>query len=61
MMEEFDQIKIRRSWPNKNDFDPNTKIEICKIKKKNRSTEKQNLKKIIKNVSSLEDLDDLEF
>jgi hypothetical protein len=35
-----DEIKIRKSWPNKGDFDPATKIEKPKIDYK-RSDKKQ--------------------
>lgn len=61
MKDSFDpnQIKIRKSWPG--DFNPETKIEQPKPKKKNRSAEKQNLRKALQNVNSLEDLDDLEI
>lgn len=54
-------IKIRKSFPE--GFDPSEKIETPKPLKKNRSSEKQNLKKILKNIDlmSEDELDDLEF
>jgi hypothetical protein len=52
---EENDIKIRKTFPG--DFDPSTKVEISKPFKKNRSSEKQNLKKILNNLENLDDLD----
>ena len=50
-------IKVRKQWPNKNDFDPSTKVEVPKPLKKNRSHEKQVLKKALENLEDWDDLD----
>jgi hypothetical protein len=52
-----EDIKIRNTWPNRNDFDPSTKVEVPKSQKKNRSSEKQALKKILQDIDNLDDLD----
>ena len=36
-----DEVKIRKSWPNKNDFDPSTKIEKVKTDYKRSDNKKQ--------------------
>jgi hypothetical protein len=53
-----DDIKIRKSWPNKNDFDPSTKIERVKT-----SYQRHNNKKAIEEAlqEAEEDSADLDF
>ena len=48
-------IKIRKSWPK--DFNPETKIETPKPQKKNRSSEKQALRKALQNVDDWDDFE----
>ena len=51
-----DDIKIRKSWPNKNDFDPATKIEKVKTDYK-RCNNKQEIQKALEEME--DDTEDL--
>jgi hypothetical protein len=54
-----DEIKIRKSWPNKGDFNPATKIEIPKKNTYKRSSTKAEIQKALEEAE--EENGDLDF
>lgn len=52
-----EEIRIRKSWPNKGDFDPSTKVEKVKTDYKRNDNKKEIQKALDQEEQDNEDLD----